>query len=70
MTLRVYKSAESLVSCMIHVPGVTAVRKPEVMGSNPAIDHNFYVFLDTREPVLIYLQEKQRFVGQKYKVFW
>ena len=28
--------------------GVTAVRKPEVVGSNPVMNHNFYVCLDTR----------------------
>ena len=48
MTPRVHKSAESLVSCVIHVFDVTAVGKPEVAGSNIAIDHLFCVSLDTR----------------------
>ena len=33
-----FKSAE-LMSCIIHVSGVTAVQIPDVAGSNPAIDH-------------------------------
>ena len=37
-----------LVSRKIQVSSVTAVRKPEVVGSNPAIDHILYVFLETR----------------------
>ena len=37
-----------VVSWIIHVSSVTAVQKPEVTDSNPAIDHKFYVFLDTR----------------------
>ena len=34
-----FKSAESLVSCGKHVSDATAARKPQVAGSNPAIDH-------------------------------
>ena len=43
-----------LMYCIIHVLGVTAIRKPEVEGSNPVIDHMFYVFWDTRQFVLIF----------------
>ena len=42
-----FRSAE-LVSCIIYVSAVIAVRTPEVAGSNLANDHIFYVFLDTR----------------------
>ena len=41
-------SAESLVFWVIHVSGVTVVDHPEMMGLSPAVDHNFYMFLDTR----------------------
>ena len=34
--------------CIIHVSAVTAVLAPEVVGSNPALDHIFCVFLDAR----------------------
>ena len=41
MTRRVLKSAESLVSCRVHVSSVTAVGKPEMTGSNTAAGLNF-----------------------------
>ena len=47
------KSAQ-LVSCIIHVLAVTAVRTPEVLVWNPAIEHIFYVFLDTPYQVPIF----------------
>ena len=48
-----FKAAE-LVSCIIHVSSVTAVRIPKVAGSNLAIDQFFTVFLDTPKHVLIF----------------
>ena len=45
---RVHKFVESLLSFLISVLGVTAVGKPEVAGSNPAVGHNLYIFSDTR----------------------
>ena len=54
MALRVHKSAEWLVSCKIDVSSVSAVRKPEVVGSNPAIDRIFNVFSETRLQVPIF----------------
>ena len=42
-----FKSAK-LLSCKIHELGVTVVQKQEVVGSNPTINHFFYVFLDSR----------------------
>ena len=36
--------AESLMSSLKHMSGVTAVRKPEVAGSNRAIDHFLRLF--------------------------
>ena len=57
LTRRVNKSAESLVSCIIHVSGVIAVGNPQVGGSNLAIDHVFYVFLDTCQHVPNFKQQ-------------
>ena len=48
MTRRIHKSAVSLVSCVIQVSVVIVVQKLAVAGSNPAIDHIFYVFLENR----------------------
>ena len=45
---RVESSAESLVSCIFPVSGVTAVGNTKVSGSNPAVDHNFLHILDDR----------------------
>ena len=39
-----FKSAESLLSCILHMSGVTAIRKPKVTVSKPAINQNFDVF--------------------------
>ena len=36
---------------ILHVSSFNAVRKPELAGLNPAIDHTLYVFLDTRQHV-------------------
>ena len=33
---------------------VLAVGKPEVVGSNPAVKHFFYSFLDTRKHILMF----------------
>ena len=43
-----FVSAESLVSSIKYVSGVTAAENPEVVVSNPAVDHNIYILLDTR----------------------
>ena len=48
MTRRFFKSAESLVSCIINVSSITAVQEPEVEDSIRATGHKFHVFLDTR----------------------
>ena len=65
MTRRLFVSAESLVSCITEVSGVNAVRKPELAGSNPAIDHIFNAFLGTRCYVLILQQQKLVFFHKK-----
>ena len=41
------RSPESLVPCLLHVPGVIAVEKPNLMGSIPVVDHDFYTLSKT-----------------------
>ena len=62
--------ATELVSCLIQFSVVTADRKLEVAGPNPAIDHVFYVFLDTHQRVTIFQQQKLGFFRQNFNVFW
>ena len=54
-------SADSLVSCIIHVSGVTTARKPEVVGSNPAFEPFPRLFR--------YLLTRSFFVTTKIMVF-
>ena len=61
MTRRALQSAESLVSCIIHVSGFTVVYNPDVKGSNPAVDRVFHVFLHTRQHVFIFQQHNLGF---------
>ena len=61
MTRRVHKSAESLLSCLIYVSGVTAVEKPEVAGSNLVVGHKFDMFSDTSEHSQIFSATKTGF---------
>ena len=43
-----FKSAESLLSSIRQVSGFTAFGKPELVNSNTAVGHNFYILSDTR----------------------
>ena len=59
MARRVHKSAESLVSYIIQVSGVTAVGKPEVAGLNAAVGHTIiFTFFQTLINTFLFFNSK------------
>ena len=50
-------------TCKLHVSGVTATDSPEVVGFNPAVDHNFYILYSLTDSN--FRKAKNRFFQQK-----
>ena len=63
-------SAESLVYCVKHVSGDTAVGNPEVVGYNPTVDHICSILYILANTFQIFKSRNKVFFRRNWGIFW